>query len=146
VAQHVRVHPWHPDTGGHGQAHEPAGRCVPVRPCTEGVTQKRASIAVAGCSVDRPGHCRRERNEDDLASLASDPQNPVAVFLAEVADVGAAGFEDPQPEETEQRDQREVVRVGRQPCGGDQGFELQMAQPEGRRFGRYYWPPDVVGR
>ena len=45
---------------------------------------------------------------------------------------GAAGFEDPQPEQAEQRDQREVVRVGRQSCGGDQGFELQVAEPEGR--------------
>jgi hypothetical protein len=55
----------------------------------------------------------------------------VAVFLSEVADVGAAGFEDPQPEQSEHGDQREVVRVGRLPGGGDQGFELEVAQPEG---------------
>jgi hypothetical protein len=132
VAQHVRVRPWHLDSGGRGQALEPAGRCVPVHPRAEGVTQDLASVAVVDRPVDRPGHCRRERNEDDLASLASDPQNPVAVFLTEVANVRAAGFEDPQPEETEQRNQREVVRVVRQPRGGDQRFELQMAQPEGR--------------
>jgi hypothetical protein len=53
----------------------------------------------------------------------------VAVFFTEVADVGAAGFEDPQ---TEHRDQGEVVRVVRPSCGGDEGFELQMAQPERR--------------
>jgi hypothetical protein len=33
----------------------------------------------------------------------------VTVFFAEIADVGRAGFEDPQ---SEQRDQGEVVRVG----------------------------------
>jgi hypothetical protein len=36
----------------------------------------------------------------------------VTVFLAEVADAGPAGFEDPQPEQAEEGDQGEVVRVG----------------------------------
>ena len=45
------------------------------------------------------------------------------MFFSEIADVRAAGFEDPQPEQTEHRDQREVVRVVRQPRGGDQGSE-----------------------
>ena len=45
--------------------------------------------------------------------------------------LGAAGFEDPQSEQAEQRDQGEVVRVGRQSRGGDQGFELQVPEPEG---------------
>ncbi|WP_460916618.1 hypothetical protein [Plantactinospora veratri] len=35
----------------------------------------------------------------------------MAVFLADVGDVGAAGFEDPQAEEAERGDQREVVRA-----------------------------------
>jgi hypothetical protein len=46
------------------------------------------------------------------------------VFLAEVGDAGCAGFEDPQAEQAQKRDQCEVVRVGRQPGGGDQGLEL----------------------
>jgi hypothetical protein len=70
----------------------------------------------------------------------------VAVFLTEVFDVGAASFEDPQSEQAEQGDQREVVRVVRQPRGGDQGFELQVAQSEGRRLGGYWWSVDVVCR
>jgi hypothetical protein len=53
-----------------------------------------------------------------------DLQHAVAVFLAEVVDGGAAGFEDAQAEETEHGDEGEVVDVGRQPCGSDQGFEL----------------------
>jgi len=32
----------------------------------------------------------------------------VAVLLAEIADVGAGGFEDPQAEQAEHGDQREV--------------------------------------
>ncbi|WP_406081373.1 hypothetical protein [Micromonospora sp. NBC_00858] len=71
-----------------------------------------------------PGHRGRERDEDDFAALAEDAKDAVAVFLAEVADVGAAGFADPQPKESEHGDQREVVRVGRLSCGGNQGFEL----------------------
>jgi len=36
----------------------------------------------------------------------------VTVFLAQVGDVRAAGFEDSQPEQAEHRDETEVVRVG----------------------------------
>jgi hypothetical protein len=53
----------------------------------------------------------------------------MAVFLAEVADAEAAGFEDPQSQQSEQGNEREVVDVVRQPGGGNQGFELQMSQP-----------------
>jgi hypothetical protein len=54
----------------------------------------------------------------------------VAVFLTEVVDVRAAGFEDPQAEQAQHRDQREVVVVRRLPGGCDQGFELQVSKPE----------------
>jgi hypothetical protein len=33
------------------------------------------------------------------------------VFFAEVGDVGAGGFEDPQPEQAQHGHQREVARV-----------------------------------
>jgi hypothetical protein len=55
----------------------------------------------------------------------------VAVFLAEVADVQAGGFEDPKSEQAQETDQGEVAPVrGLSGCG-EQGFELQMGQPEG---------------
>jgi hypothetical protein len=38
---------------------------------------------------------RRQRDEDRLAAFAEDPEDAVAVFLAEVGDVQAGGFEDP---------------------------------------------------
>jgi hypothetical protein len=36
----------------------------------------------------------------------------VAVFFPKVGDVQSAGFEDPQAEQPEERDQREVAGVG----------------------------------
>ena len=39
------------------------------------------------------------------------PQDPVAVFLAQVGDVGAGGFEDPQAQQPEHGHQGEVVVV-----------------------------------
>jgi len=36
----------------------------------------------------------------------------MAVLLAQVGDVGAGSFEDPQAEESEHRDEGEVRRVG----------------------------------
>jgi hypothetical protein len=104
--------------------------CRSIR-APKGVAQDRTIDAAVDRTVHGPGNRGRERDEDDLAALAADAKDAVAVFLAEVADVGAAGFEDPQPEQAEHGDQREVVRVGRLPCAGDQGFELEVAQPEG---------------
>ena len=70
--------------------------------------------------------------QDDLGALAEHPQHPVAVFLAEIGDVGAGGFEDPQAEQPEHGHQREVARVGGLPGGGEQGLELRVGEPQGR--------------
>lgn len=70
----------------------------------------------------------------------------MAVFFAQVADAGCAGFEDSQPEQAEEGDQGEVVRVGRQAGVGDQGFELQMTEAERRRLCGHRGRADVVGR
>ncbi|MGI8701463.1 MAG: hypothetical protein ACR2JU_09715 [Nocardioidaceae bacterium] len=59
----------------------------------------------------------------------------MAVFFAEVRDVGAGGFEDPQAEEPEHGDQDEVVAVGREAGGAEHGFELQVGQAKGRGLG-----------
>ena len=83
---------------------------------------------------------------DDLAAVAAHPNDAVAVLFSEVGDAGPAGFEDPQAEQAEHRDEGEVVRVGRQPRGGDQRFELQMAESQGGRLGGHGGPADVVGR
>jgi len=69
----------------------------------------------------------------------------VAVFVAEVGDVRLGGFEDPQSEQAEHGYEREVVAVGRVAGGGEQGFELQVGQPEGRGLGGDGGPADVLG-
>jgi hypothetical protein len=53
----------------------------------------------------------RQRDQDDFAALADDPQHTVAVLLTEIADVGAGCLEDPKTEQAEHRDQGEVVGV-----------------------------------
>ncbi|GID29427.1 hypothetical protein [Paractinoplanes brasiliensis] len=81
-------------------------------------------FAVFCGALDGPSDRGRQRNQHSFVALAVNLQDTVAVLLAEVGDVGTAGFEDPKSEQAEHRDQREVVAVGRQPCGRDQGLEL----------------------
>ena len=71
-----------------------------------------------------------QRNQDDLAALASHPKDPMPVFLAQVVDVGADGLEDPQPEQAKQAHQREVARAARLSGRGENRLELQVCQPE----------------
>ena len=59
----------------------------------------------------------------------------MAVLLADVVDVGGAGFEDPQAEQSEHGHQGEVVGVEEEAGGGEHGLELQVGQPEGGRLG-----------
>jgi len=82
---------------------EPARRGVAVHPGADHVAQHRAFRTAVDCSIDRPGHGWWQRNEHDFAAFAADPQDSVAVLLAQVADTRAAGFEDAQPEQAEQR-------------------------------------------
>jgi hypothetical protein len=64
-------------------------------PDAAGIAQDRAVGTLVDGAVDRSGHRRRQWPEDDLATLATDLEDAVAVFFADVGDVGAAGFEDP---------------------------------------------------
>jgi hypothetical protein len=72
---------------------EAAGRGVAVHPGTQGVAQDRPVGAAVDGLIDSAG--RRQGHEDSLAALPMDLQHSVAVFFTEVADGGAAGFEDP---------------------------------------------------
>jgi hypothetical protein len=53
--------------------------------------------SVADDPVDGTSYGGRERDEDDPSALAHHAQHAVAVSLTQVVDVGAGGFEDPQP-------------------------------------------------
>jgi len=68
------------------------------------------------------------------------------VFLPEVADVDAGGFEDPQPEQAQHHHQREIAIVGGLPGGGEHRLELQMGQPQRGRVGRHSRAAHVLGR
>ncbi len=70
-----------------------------------------------------------QRDQGDFGAFPVDPQHPVAVFFAEVGDVGAGGFEDPQAQQAEHGDQREVALVCGLAGGGEQGLELQVREP-----------------
>ena len=94
VAQHVGVHPGHPDPGGLGQVLEPVGRGVPVHPGTKVFRRigpwSRPSTArsMARATASGTGY------EGDLAALPANLEHPVPVLFAEIPDGGAAGFED----------------------------------------------------
>jgi len=111
VAQHVRVCPGDLDAGGFGEVVQAAGGRVPVHPGAAAVEQDRPAHSAVGCPVDGPADGGRKRDQDDLGPFAAHAQDPVAVFFAEVADVSAGGFEDPQAEQPEHRHQGEVTRV-----------------------------------
>jgi hypothetical protein len=80
-----------------------------------------------------------------LVALAAHQQHSVTVLLADVFDVGSGGLEDPQPEEPEHRDQREVAVMGGVAGRGEDGFELQVGQAQGGRLVGDPRAADVVG-
>jgi hypothetical protein len=61
-----------------------------------------------------------------------DAENTVAMDLAERFDVRAGRFEDPKAQEAQHRDQREVVDVRGVSRGGEECFELEVVEPQGR--------------
>jgi len=132
VAEHVRMCAADAYACRSGHVAQPAGRSVPVHPASAGVQQDRAAGPVTYCPVDGPADRGWQRHQDDLASLAADPQNPMAMFLAQVGDVGAGCLEDPQSEQAEHRHEGEIVGVRRFAGGGQHGLELQVRESKGR--------------
>jgi hypothetical protein len=75
---------------------------MPVQAPSAGRNEDRTT----GLFSDSAGGARRERDRDHLAALAGDDQRPVPAVHAQVLDIGAVSFGDPQPIQREQRDQR----------------------------------------
>jgi hypothetical protein len=74
--------------------------------------------AGSGGPVDGPRDRWRQRDQDGLGSFAAHAQHPVVVPFAEVGDVGAGGFEDPQAQQAEHGYQGKVAGIGGLPgCG-----------------------------
>jgi hypothetical protein len=84
---------------------------VAVHPGAVAVEQHRPADPIADGAVDRPPDRRRQRDQRQLGALTCDAQDPVAVFLAQIVDVGVAGFEHPQPKQAEHPHEGEVERV-----------------------------------
>jgi len=84
---------------------------MPVHPRAVAVEQDRPAVTVIRGAVDGPSDRWRQRDRDDLAAFAADPQYPVAVFFAEVGDIRAGGFEDPQAQQAEHGHQDEPFRL-----------------------------------
>jgi len=106
-----RVRPGDPDACRFSLAPQAAGGQVAVHPGAAAVEQDRGAGTGADRAVEGAADCWRERDQDDLGAFAAHPQHSVAVFCAEVGDVGCAGFEDPQTEQPEHGYPREVARV-----------------------------------
>ena len=68
-----------------------------VHPGAAAVEQDRPAGAGSDRLVDGSAYGRRQRNKDNLGAFTAYAQHPVAVLFAEVGDVRAGGFEDPQP-------------------------------------------------
>jgi hypothetical protein len=86
---------------------------------------------LADGQVERPGGARRERDGDDLAALIRVMVRVrVAALEAEVLDVGAGGFGDPQPVQGQQGDQG-MLACSPEPGGDQQGAEFVAVQGDG---------------
>jgi len=91
-----------------------------------------------------PDGARSERDGDDLAALTGDRQGPVPALQAQVLDVGAGGFGDPQPVHREQGEQRMLERsaeLGR----NERGAVSVYLQEESRRSGHGPVPRSRTG-
>jgi hypothetical protein len=94
-----------------GEVAQATGGGMAVHPCAAAVEQDRAVGPVRGGAVDGAADRRWLRDQDDFGAFAAHAQDAVAVFLAEVGDVGAGGFEDSQAQQPEHGHQGEVVVV-----------------------------------
>ena len=144
VPEHMGMKPADPDSGCLAEPPEPPGGGVAVHPRAVAVKQDRPGITVIRGAVDGPADRRGQRDQDDLAALPADSQDPVPVFLAQIADVRASGLEYPQAQQPEHGNQRKVVPIGRLAGGGEQRLELQVREPQGRRLSRNGRPADVL--
>jgi len=112
------------------QLPQTAGGGVPVHPGTAPIEQDRAAHPACDGAVNGSADRRRQRDQDDFAALAAHAKDTVPVLVAEVADAGAGGFEDPQAQQPEHGDQRDVIPVRGLARGGQQGPELQVGESE----------------
>lgn len=130
MTEHMGMSPADLDSRCLGQAPEPPGGCMPVHPPAVAVKQDRPEVMVIHSAIDRPADRRGQRNQDDLAAFAADPQDPVAMLLAEIADVRARGLEDPQSQQPSMATKAKSFRLADRRAAVSR--ELQVCEPKGR--------------
>jgi hypothetical protein len=143
VAEHMGVRPGDPDAGAPGELVQAAGGRVPVHPGAAAVEQDRPAHAGSGRWPGRP-----------LAATGSGRSwcpcrthgGPGGRAPRRVGDVRAGGLEDPQAQQTEHGHQREIVRVRRFSCCGEQRLELQVGEPQVGDSAGTMGATDVLGR
>lgn len=110
MPEHVRMGPGDPYSRLFREPPQAPGGGVPVHASSAAVEQDRSGVAVGDGAVDGAPDCWRQRDQDNLAAVAADSQHPGAVFFAEVTDVSAGGFENPQAS-------RPSMATGAKSCG-----------------------------
>jgi hypothetical protein len=123
----------------------PGARAEPVL-AARGITTTGSPVFVALAaggseSTDAWG----ERDGDDLAALTQHGQGAVTAFQAELVDVAAEGFGDPQAVDRQQTDQR-VLGGGAQSGRDQQRADLVAVQPDRVRLVIQSWPAHMRGR
>jgi hypothetical protein len=129
VAQRVRPDPLG-DASPLGQPPDYPGCGVPGQALAFVAQEDRSLEPLTDRQVQRSGGSRRQRDGDGLGSFAVHHEGSVASLEAELFDVGAEGFRDPQPVQREQRAQRVVL--GRRQSGLDEeDAELVAVKTDG---------------
>ena len=99
-SEHVRMHVT--ESGSFADRLHPPMCGATVETLTVVAHQDRLFTPLADREIDGASGTWDERNHCRLVAFAEDPEGAVAAVEAQVADVGLAGFADPQPIEPEQ--------------------------------------------
>src|ERR1022692_5188780 len=112
MPEHMRMRPGDPHTRLVSEPPESPGSGMTVHARPAAVKQNRPGGPATDSAVDSSSGRWWQRDQDDLAALAAHSQHPVAVLFAEVGDIRAGGFEDPQAQQAEHGHEGGVVPVG----------------------------------
>jgi hypothetical protein len=146
VTQHVGVCTGNPDASGLGELVQAAGGRVAVHPDATAIEQDRPAHAVPDRPIDGPPDCWRQRHQDDLGALAAHGRTRWPCSSPRSAMSALVASKIRKPSRPSIGYQREVIPVRRLAGGGKQGFELQVGEPKGGRFGGDRGTADVLGR
>jgi hypothetical protein len=112
---------------------------VTIEALAIGADEDRSLTAFPNREVDGTRGAQRERDDDNLATLAHDGQRAVAALETERFNVGAAGFGGPQPDER-------LIASTREPGGHQQGADFVAVEAGGMGLVVEARSPNMDGR